>query len=222
MSKVLKVLFGDPDKELCNELQKEVAAMNALEPARLELTDEQLKNKTQEFRKRLQEGESIDALVHEAFAVVREAARRTLGQRHFDVQLIGGLVLHRGQIAEMRTGEGKTLTSTLPLYTNALLGRGAHLVTVNDYLAKRDAVWMGQVFHALGLTVGCIQQFDSYLYDPSYHVSEQVADEKKEIEKESFEVREEFLKPCGRAEAYKADITYGTNNQFGFDYWWNK
>src|SRR3989339_1593575 len=168
MSKVLKLLFGDPNKKLLNELQKEVDAISALEPSIAALSDEALKEKTTEFKNRLAQGESLDSMVHEAFAVVREASKRTLGQRHFDVQLIGGLVLHRGQIAEMRTGEGKTLTSTLALYTNALLGKGAHLVTVNDYLAKRDAVWMGQIFHFLGLSIGVVQQFDSYLYDPTF------------------------------------------------------
>ncbi|MBI4435474.1 preprotein translocase subunit SecA, partial [Candidatus Uhrbacteria bacterium] len=214
MSKILKVLFGDPNKKLLSELGHEVEKINALESGLLALSDEQLKAKTTEFKNRLVAGEVIDDLVHEAFAVVREAGRRTLGQRHFDVQLIGGLVLHRGQIAEMRTGEGKTLTSTLALYTNALRGQGCHLVTVNDYLAKRDAVWMGQIFDFLGLSVGCIQQDGGLMYDRGFTQGE----EGQEGDKGSFRVREDYLRPCSRKEAYDADITYGTNNQFGFDY----
>ncbi|MBI4592154.1 preprotein translocase subunit SecA [Candidatus Uhrbacteria bacterium] len=222
MSKILKAIFGDPNKKLLTELGKEIEKINALESGLRSLSDEQLKTKTQEFKHRLTAGELLDDLVHESFAVVREAARRTLGQRHFDVQLIGGLVLHRGQIAEMRTGEGKTLTSTLALYTNALRGQGCHLVTVNDYLAKRDAVWMGQIFDFLGLTVGCIQQDGGLMYDASYkHVEgsleEGIADDQRD-ETGSFHVREDYLRPCSRKEAYAADITYGTNNQFGFDY----
>jgi len=217
MSKILKVLFGDPNKKLLSELGQEVEKINALESGLLALSDEQLKAKTTEFKNRLAAGEVIDDLVHEAFAVVREAGRRTLGQRHFDVQLIGGLVLHRGQIAEMRTGEGKTLTSTLALYTNALRGQGCHLVTVNDYLAKRDAVWMGQIFDFLGLTVGCIQQDGGLMYDRGFRKVDE-ADKVAEVGRDSFHVREDYLRPCSRKEAYDADITYGTNNQFGFDY----
>ena len=222
MSKILKVLFGDPNKKLLNELQKEVEKINGFESTIQLLSDDALKAKTQEFKTKLSQGVLLDELLHEAFAVVREAARRTLGQRHYDVQLIGGLVLHRGQIAEMRTGEGKTLTSTLALYTNALRGQGCHLVTVNDYLARRDAVWMGQVFHFLGLSVACIQQDGGLLYDPSFKHKEgteveQKADEERD-ETGSFHVREDYLRPCSRLEAYAADITYGTNNQFGFDY----
>ncbi|MBI2473511.1 preprotein translocase subunit SecA [Candidatus Uhrbacteria bacterium] len=222
MSKILKVLFGDPNKKLLNQLQKEVEKINAFESSIQPLSDEALKAKTQEFKVKLSQGVLLDDLLHEAFAVVRETARRTLGQRHYDVQLIGGLVLHRGQIAEMRTGEGKTLTSTLALYTNALRGQGCHLVTVNDYLARRDAVWMGQVFHFLGLSVACIQQDGGLLYDPSFKHKEggdveQKADEERD-ETGSFHIREDYLRPCSRSEAYAADITYGTNNQFGFDY----
>ena len=222
MSKILKVLFGDPNKKMLGELGRDVQKINALETGVVALSDEQLKGRTQEFKDRLAKGETLENLVHEAFAVVREAARRTLGQRHFDVQLIGGLVLHRGQIAEMRTGEGKTLTSTLALYTNALRGQGCHLVTVNDYLAKRDAVWMGQVFDFLGLSVGCIQQDEGLMYDASYKhaqgsLAEGVADEERD-ETGSFHVREDYLRPCSRKDAYAADITYGTNNEFGFDY----
>ncbi|TAL50657.1 preprotein translocase subunit SecA [Patescibacteria group bacterium] len=217
MSKILKILFGDPNKKLLSELGREVEKINALESGLRALSDDQLKAKTQEFKNRLVAGATIDDLVHEAFAVVREAAHRTLGQRHFDVQLIGGLVLHRGQIAEMRTGEGKTLTSTLALYTNALRGQGCHLVTVNDYLAKRDAVWMGQIFDFLGLSVGCIQQDGGLMYDRGYKKGLE-GTEGLEGSKDSFHVREDYLRPCSRKEAYASDITYGTNNQFGFDY----
>ncbi len=217
MSKVLKLLFGDPNKKMLAALDREVQQINALEAGVAVLTDEQLKTKTIEFKSRFAQDGILDGLVYEAFAVVREAAKRTLGQRHFDVQLIGGLALHRGQIAEMRTGEGKTLTSTLALYANALRGQGCHLVTVNDYLARRDAVWMGQIFHALGMSVGVIQHEGGLLYDPGYKKVEEV-DKVEEVVKESFHVREEFLRPCPRKEAYTADITYGTNNQFGFDY----
>jgi len=165
----------------------------------------------------------LDGLLPEAFALVREASKRTLNQRHFDVQLIGGIALHQGKIAEMRTGEGKTLAATLPTYLNALQGKGVHVITVNDYLAKRDAVWMGQIYDFLGLTVGCIGHDQSYIYDPSY-----VGDtEKKDQESErdelrdtigAFKVVESYLRPVSRKEAYSADITYGTNNEFGFDY----
>ncbi len=216
MSKVLKLLFGDPNKKMLANLQVDVDKINALESKFEGFSDDDLKAKTVEYKKRLKEGETIDDFVHEAFAVVREAAKRTLGQRHYDVQLIGGLALHRGQIAEMRTGEGKTLTSTLALYTNALDGRGCHLITVNDYLARRDTVWMGQVFHFLGLSTACIQQQGGFLYDPAFEHANQTDAEAAAAD--SFHIREDFLRPVERDEAYNADITYGTNNQFGFDY----
>ncbi|MFA4846024.1 MAG: preprotein translocase subunit SecA, partial [Patescibacteria group bacterium] len=197
MQRFLKLLFGDPNKKMLSALDREVQKINARESSVVSLTDDQLREKTVEFKARFSKDGVLDGLLYESFAVVREAAKRTLGQRHFDVQLIGGLTLHRGQIAEMRTGEGKTLTSTLALYVNALRGQGCHLVTVNDYLARRDAVWMGVVFHALGMSVGVIQQEGGLLYDPA---------------------AEQKLRQCSRREAYQADITYGTNNQFGFDY----
>jgi len=219
MSKVLKLLFGDPNKKLLADLGQEVDKINSLESDIEKFSDDQLKAKTVEYKNRLEKGETIDDFMYEAFAVVREVAKRTIGQRHYDVQLIGGLSLHRGQIAEMRTGEGKTLTSTLALYTNALEGKGCHLVTVNDYLARRDTVWMGQIFHFLGLSVACIQQEGGFLYDPSFkHLDD---DEDADAERDltgSFHVREDYLRPVDRKEAYEADITYGTNNQFGFDY----
>lgn len=222
MQKFFNTIFGDPNKKVVDGLRRDVEKINALESQFTVLSDEELKAKTVEFRERLAKGETIDSLVSEAFAAVREAARRTLGQRHFDVQLMGGLVLFRGGIAEMRTGEGKTLTSTAPLYANALMGKGCHLVTVNDYLAKRDSVWMGQVFHRLGLSTGCIQHEGGFIYDPHFkheHDSTEESEHDKERDETgSFRVHTDFLRPVTRKEAYACDITYGTNNEFGFDY----
>jgi preprotein translocase subunit SecA len=207
-------LFGDPNKRYLNKIQPIVEKINQLEPEFERFSIEEIKNKTKEFKSRLENDESLDDILPEAFALVREAAKRTLNQRHFDVQLIGGIVLHQGKIAEMKTGEGKTLAATLPLYLNALTDEGAHLVTVNDYLARRDAVWMGQIYYFLGLSVACINHETSYIYDPEY---------KSELDQEQdelggFKVVQEFLKPCTRKEAYNCDILYGTNNEFGFDY----
>lgn len=202
----LKNLFGSNEREV-SRFRPIVDEINGYAEATEALSDEALRSKTDEFRKRLSEGETEDDILPEAFAVVREAARRTIGERHYDVQLMGGIVLHRGRIAEMKTGEGKTLTSTLPIYLNALSGKGVHVVTVNDYLAKRDANWMGQVFHFLGLSTACIlQQTLSYRYEPNVTDRDQVS------------VETENLVPVHRKEAYAADITYGTNNEFGFDY----
>ncbi|MEN9207677.1 MAG: accessory Sec system translocase SecA2, partial [Gloeomargarita sp. GMQP_bins_14] len=155
---MLKLLLGDPNQRRLNQYKPLVTEINLLEPEMEKLSDEQLRGKTAEFRQRLERGESLDDLLPEAFAVVREAGKRVLGMRHFDVQLLGGIVLHEGQIAEMKTGEGKTLVATLPAYLNALTGKGVHIVTVNDYLARRDAEWMGQLHRFLGLSVGLIQQ----------------------------------------------------------------
>jgi preprotein translocase subunit SecA len=185
LNSILTKVIGSKNERLLKKLQPTVAAINALEPRTRELDDDGLRGMRGEFRGRLEAGEKIDDLLPEAFAVVREAGRRVVEMRHFDVQLIGGMVLHRGMIAEMKTGEGKTLVATLPAYLNALTGKGVHVVTVNDYLARRDAEWMGRIYSFLGLTVGCIQ------HD---------MDERQ------------------RQEAYAADITYGTNNEFGFDY----
>lgn len=218
MSKFLNILFGDPNKKVIADLRAEVEHINKLEGEISMLSDEALKHKTVEFREMIAQGRSVESLLYEAFAVVREAAKRTLGQRHFDVQLMGGIVLYRGMIAEMRTGEGKTLTSTLALYVNALEGKGCHLVTVNDYLARRDAVWMGQVFHFLGMSIGVIQHEGGLLYDPEFKHPEPVVIDAETIQTESFHVREDFLRPVDRRAAYAADITYGTNNQYGFDY----
>jgi len=215
----LKRIFGDEEAVALKRAEPIAARVNVLEPAFQKLSDEELRAKTAEFKTQLAGGESLDTLAPEAFAAVREASRRTLGQRHFDVQLIGGMVLHQGGIAEMRTGEGKTLVATLPAYLNALAGKGVHVVTVNDYLSRRDAVWMGQIYHALGLSTGIINHEASFLYDPAHVPPAEAAEEDKERDQlGSFKVKHDFLRPCTRKEAYAADITYGTNNEFGFDY----
>src|SRR5690606_4806350 len=185
MVSLLKALFGSRNDRILKQYRRLVTQINALEPQYEALTDEQLQGKTAEFRQRLEQGVALDTILPEAFAVVREASKRVFGMRHFDVQLIGGIALHNGQIAEMRTGEGKTLTATLPVYLNALTGKGVHVVTVNDYLARRDAEWMGQLNNYLGMSVGIVL--------PQQDNEEKIA-------------------------AYRADITYGTNNEFGFDY----
>ncbi len=201
--RLLNVLFGSNNERELKRLKPKVDQANSIEASLEPLDDQGLAEKTQTFKKRLGAGETLDDLLPEAFAVCREMSKRRLGMRHFDVQLLGGMVLHQGRISEMRTGEGKTLVATLPLYLNALEGKGAHLVTVNDYLAKRDAQWMGPLYHGLGLSVGIIQHEASFLFDPDY---------------DSPDKRLQFLRPCTRQEAYGADITYGTNNEFGFDY----
>jgi preprotein translocase subunit SecA len=209
-------LFGDPNAREVAKLRSIVEKIGTLEGSVSALSDEQLKAKTAEFKERLAKGEGLDEILQEAFAVVREASKRVLKQRQYDVQLIGGLALHGGTIAEMRTGEGKTLTATAPVYLNALTGKGVHVVTVNDYLARRDAIWMGQVYAVLGLTVATIQHAGSFLYDENFK-----AEEKHDEERDatgSFRVDMDFLRPVSRREAYQADITYGTNNEFGFDY----
>ena len=203
MVSVLRKVLGDPNQKALKKLSPIVEEINELEPEIQKLTDQELRAMTEEFRSRLADEEDLDDIIPEAFAAAREAARRGLKQRHYDVQLIGGVVLHRGQIAEMKTGEGKTLVATLAVYANALEGKGVHVVTVNDYLARRDPVWMGPIYHALGLTVGCLQHDASYIYDP------EVTEAPNGME---------FLRAVSRPEAYRADITYGTNNEFGFDY----
>jgi preprotein translocase subunit SecA len=182
---IARKIFGSANERLVKTFAKRVAAINALEPETAKLADAELRARTDQFRERLKSGETLDQILPEAFATVREAAKRVLGQRHFDVQMIGGMVLHEGKIAEMKTGEGKTLVATLPVYLNALEGKGVHVVTVNDYLARRDAEWMGRVYKFLGLTVGCIVH---------------------------------GLDDDERRQAYGSDVTYGTNNEFGFDY----
>lgn len=212
--KILKKIFGDETAKDLQQAQKIVDQINALESSITVLSDEQLLAKTDSFKQVLSVGKTLDDILPEAFAVVREAAQRTLGQRHYDVQLIGGIMLHRGKIAEMRTGEGKTLVSTLSIYLNALAGKGVHVVTVNDYLSRRDAQWMGQIFAFLGLSVGVINDQDqSFTYDAGH---QEVDDERDELG--SYKIFYEFLKPASRKAAYQCDITYGTNSQFGFDY----
>ena len=215
-------IFGNANEKYLKQLQPVVDKINQLESKFEAFSNEQLKAKTQELKEKLHAGESLDDILPEAFAQVREAAKRALNQRHFDCQLIGGIVLHQGKITEMKTGEGKTLAATLPLFLNSLEGKGCHLVTVNDYLAKRDTVWMGQVYHALGASTGCIVHDTSYVYDPTY-INEQKTESGEQLDKErdtvgAFKVVESYLRPCSRKEAYEADITYGTNNEFGFDY----
>ena len=200
---ILSKVFGTKNERELKRVWPLVESVNALESDFTGLSDSGLKDKTGEFRQRLETGETLDDILPEAFAVAREASRRRLNMRHFDVQVLGGIILHEGKIAEMKTGEGKTLVATLPVYLNALEGKGVHVVTVNDYLAKRDTQWMGPVYHFLGLSVGTIQHDISFIYDPSYY---------------STDKRQDFLRPCSRQEAYSADITYGTNNEFGFDY----
>jgi len=207
MSSILARLLGDSTARELQRIQPLLQMANALEAEISALSDQALAGKTTEFKERLSAGETLDDLLPEAFAVVREASRRTLGQRHFDVQLLGGMVLHQGKIAEMRTGEGKTLVATLPVYLNALAGRGVHLVTVNDYLARRDAGWMGPIYHALGLSVAAIAHEFSGLYDPGYADPQAHADD-----------RLNHFRPVTRREAYQADVTYGTVSEFGFDY----
>ncbi|MGZ3347218.1 MAG: preprotein translocase subunit SecA, partial [Caulobacteraceae bacterium] len=180
-----KKIFGSSNDRSVKGMMTRVQAINALEPTFAALSDAELRGKTDEFKAQLAAGKTLDDILPEAFATVREAAKRTLGQRHYDVQLVGGMVLHKGGIAEMRTGEGKTLVATAPVYLNALAGNGVHLITVNDYLATRDSEWMGQVYRFLGLTVGVIVN---------------------------------GLSQGDRQRAYASDITYGTNNEFGFDY----
>ncbi|HLD35372.1 MAG TPA: preprotein translocase subunit SecA, partial [Planctomycetota bacterium] len=182
---IIRKMFPSRNERLVNALYRVVERVNSFDRVMQLLSDEQLRNKTSEFRQRLKDGQTLDDLMPEAFAVVREASKRTTKMRHFDVQLIGGMVLHQGKIAEMATGEGKTLVATLPAYLNALPGKGVHIVTVNDYLASRDRAWMGPIYELLGLTVGVIQ---NHMDNPE------------------------------RKAAYACDITYGTNNEFGFDY----
>ncbi|MCX7751208.1 MAG: preprotein translocase subunit SecA, partial [Candidatus Bipolaricaulota bacterium] len=188
---MLKFLFDSNEREI-RKLKPLVELINSLEPKVGSLIDAQLRAKTEEFKERLRSGETLEDILPEAFAVVREAAKRTIGLRHFDVQLMGGIVLHQGRIAEMKTGEGKTLVATLPAYLNALEGKGVHIVTVNDYLAKRDTQWMGPVYHFLGLSVGCIQHESAFVFDPTYPQEEE---------------RLRNLRPASKREAYACDIT---------------
>ncbi|HRR95102.1 MAG TPA: preprotein translocase subunit SecA, partial [Candidatus Paceibacterota bacterium] len=222
------MFHSDPSQKFYNKNKKIIEEINNLEPELAKLSDFSLREKSLQLKEQIKSPKDLDNVLTLAFALVREAAKRTLKQRHYDVQLLGGLALHQGKIAEMKTGEGKTLAATLPVFLNALTQRGVHVVTVNDYLAKRDAVWMGQVYYLLGLSIGCIVQEEAFIYDPDYTKSnnldvfnasnsEENKDEKRDI-LGGFKVFYEYLRPVSRKEAYAADITYGTNNEFGFDY----
>ena len=239
----LTKIFGDANERYLKSARLPVEEINKFEWPFEKFSGEEIKAKTAEFKKRVAESGQLDAVLAEAFALAREAAKRTIKQRPYDVQLIGGAALHQGKIAEMKTGEGKTLTATLPVYLNALSGKGVHVVTVNDYLSRRDTAWMGQIYDLLGLTVACLNHDTSYLYDEK-HVNQElgimnqekdenhnskfvIPNSKSEKIKEldrirdlqgSFKAVHEFLRPITRREAYLADITYGTNNEFGFDY----
>jgi preprotein translocase subunit SecA len=202
--KALTKVFGDPQQRILKRLQKKVVLINNLADSYKKLNKKELQAKTAEFKARLEKKQdTLDSLLPDAFALVREASERVLGMRHFDVQLIGGMALHEGDVAEMKTGEGKTLVATLPVYLNALEGKGVHVVTVNDYLAQRDAGEMGELYHFLGLSTGVIINDASFLFDPKF---DNEAHEDPRLKR---------LRPATRKEAYAADITYGTNNEFG-------
>ena len=203
MGFINRLLGGEYNEKELKKIWPVVAEVNKLADETAAMSDDELAALSTEFRERLAAGETVDELLPEAFAAVREASTRRIGLRHFDVQILGGAVLHQGKISEMKTGEGKTLVATLPLYLNALAGEGAHLVTVNDYLAKRDAQWMSPIYHSLGLSIGVLQHDTAYVYDPTANL-------------ENPSLR--YLRPATRRDAYGADITYGTNNEFGFDY----
>ncbi len=230
---IISKLFPDESKKTIKKLTPLVDAVFSYEEELKSLSKEELTRKSLVLKERVMkelvglEGEALqnkekkilEEVLPEAFALVRESARRTLHMMHYRVQVIGGILLHRGHIAEMRTGEGKTLVATLPAYLNALTGRGVHIITVNDYLSRRDAVWMGQVYDALGISTAVINHQSSFMYDSTHlNKEEEAIDDKVRDEVGSYKVIYEYLKPCGRQEAYKADITYGTNNEFGFDY----
>ena len=195
-------LLGDSNERVIKDLQQFVDKINELEPNFQALTDQELRDKTTEFRSRLKQGETLEDLLIEAFATVREASVRSIGLRHFDVQLLGGVALHQGRIAVMKTGEGKTLVATLPAYLNALSGNGVHVVTVNDYLARRDANWMGTIYSTLGLSIGALQNQGALMYSTD----------------KPDDIGEDHMVSAARHDACRADKTYGTNNEFGFDY----
>lgn len=214
---ILTRILGDANERYLEEAEKTVEKVNSLEEEFEAFSDRDLRKKTKNFKDRLSEDSPLKEILPEAFALVREAAKRTLDQRHYDEQIVGGLVLHEGKIAEMKTGEGKTLAATLPAYLNALKEKGVHIVTVNDYLARRDTVWMGQIYHKLGLETGCLNHRQAFVYNPEYEKEEGEKDQVRD-RLGGFKVVQDFLEPCSRREAYEADITYGTNNEFGFDY----
>ncbi len=209
-------IFGDPNEKYLKTIHPLLDEINKKEESLTDLSDDEIVKKSQNLQERAK-SDSLENILPDAFSLVRETAKRTLNQRHYDVQVLGGIALHQGKISEMKTGEGKTLSATLPAYLNALSEKGVHVITVNDYLARRDTVWMGQIYHFLGLSVGCLNDRQSFLYDPEYKSGDKEKDESRDT-LGSFYVEEDFLKPCTRKEAYDADITYGTNNQFGFDY----
>ncbi len=204
---IFKRILGDANERELKKIKPLAERINQSESQFGSFSNDQIKKKTEEFRERLKKGEKINNILVEAFALTREAAKRTLGQRHFDVQLLGGIALHQGKIAEMKTGEGKTLAATLAIYLNALSGKGVHIITVNDYLARRDVNWMGPIYHCLGLTCACLNHEKSYLFEPQ-----------TKPDQEEFTIEMENLKEIPRQEAYQADVLYGTNNEFGFDY----
>jgi len=203
---LLKKIFGDANQKVIRDLGNIVTKVNYFEETLNKITDAKLSMKTEEFKGRLRKGENLDDILPEAFAVVREAIKRRLGQRAYDVQIMSAAVLHQGKISEQKTGEGKTLSATISAYLNALEGKGVHIITVNDYLARRDAGWYGVALNKLGITIGCIAHDQAFELDMNYSNNE------------ATDERLSHLKPVSRQEAYKADITYGTNNEFGFDY----
>ena len=228
---ILSKIFGDANQKYLNGVKPIIEKINAFEEVFIKLSDDELKSKTEEFKKRLSSKETLDDILPEAFAAVREATKRTLKQRHFDVQLVGGIALHQGKIAQMAPGEGKTLTATLPVYLNALKN-SVHIVTVNDYLARRDTAWMGQIYDFLGLTVGCVNSDGNFIYDPAHLTKSEIRNPKSEINSNdqnnkldevrdtqgAFKVVHEFLRPVVKKDVYNCDVVYGTNTEFGFDY----
>ena len=210
----------NPSQGYLSSKRKTLDRINQLEKEIENLKSEEFPEKINQLRLKVKEKQDLDKILEEVFALTREASRRTLKQRHYDVQILGGIALHEGKVIEMKTGEGKTLAATLPVTLNALLNKGVHIITVNDYLAKRDAVWMGQIYNYLGLSVACITQEGAFLYDPNYKLSKEEKDQldQKRDELGSFKVVKEFLRPINRKESYLADILYGTNSEFGFDY----
>ncbi|MBU1075229.1 preprotein translocase subunit SecA [Patescibacteria group bacterium] len=207
---ILGKLFGGPNKKNISNLEAQVEQVEGFREEFAKIPIEAFSQKSEKFKNELQSGKTLDDILPEAFALAREAAKRAINQFPYKTQVMGGLVLHQGKISEMKTGEGKTLAATMPLYLNALAGKGAHLVTVNDYLSKRDTAWMGRIYNLLGISVGCVQHDEAFLFDPSV---------KSDVDsKTAIQVDIELLRPVSRREAYQADITYGTNNEFGFDY----
>ncbi len=218
---LLDIFFPDSSVRYQKQKANVIAEINEKEKETHQLPQEEFSKRINELKKEVEQGTSLDKILPEVFSLTREASLRTLKQRHFDVQLLGGIGLHDGKILEMKTGEGKTLAATLPVVLNAIEGKGVHVVTVNDYLSKRDAVWMGQIYNYLGLTVGCLSHDTAYIYDSEYKLETEKKREELDQQRDelgAFKVFEEFLRPVDRKEAYLADITYGTNTEFGFDY----